>query len=96
MRRRVRRGSQTKKKSQTIHARRRALERYGIIVGPKAIKEIVNTIQRKRGGAEFVKRRTSRITIFDVPFRGKRVRVVYDSQRKNIVSFLSLKKKKEK
>jgi len=36
----------------------------------------------------FVERQSHRITVWDLNFKGKEVRVVYDNQRKSIVTFL--------
>jgi len=74
--------SLSKKQSQEIHARRRAYERYGVFILPGAMDALVKTIQK--GRAQFVKRQSNRISIFDVDNK----RVVYDRKRKTIVTFL--------
>lgn len=75
-----------KTKSQRLHAKRRALERYGISLNRKRYREIVADIQAGRG--EFIERRSHRISVWKVKIAGELVRVVYDKIRKTIVTVL--------
>lgn len=72
----------SKRKAQRRHAKRRALERYGMVVGEHTLDDMVRKIQRGEG--EFVERQSHRVTLWKVDGR----RVVYDKVRKTIVSFL--------
>jgi hypothetical protein len=76
-----------KAKAERTHARRRAAERYGIELGASTRGEIVAKI---RGGkSAFVKRQSLRVAIHDVTLGdGTTVRVVWDKQRAEIVTFL--------
>lgn len=76
----------TKEQSQNIHARRRFYQRFGIKLTKELKVHIVKMIQR--GFATLVEKQTNRVSLFDVCIEGKTVRVVYDKQRKNIVSAL--------
>ena len=76
-----------KAKAERIHARRRALERYGVEMGPATRRRIVSAIQR--GDATFVRRRSLRVSIFDVALGDVApMRVVYDRKRKELITVL--------
>ena len=75
-----------KDKALRVHSRRRAYERYGIELGPASRKAIVGAIQG--GLSRPVERQSLRVTVHDVEFDGGVVRVVYDSRRKELVTFL--------
>lgn len=73
----------TKAKCQARHAARRSLERYGFEINQAA------AIQKIQAGkARFIERQSLRITLWEVEAAGKRVKVVYDSKRKTIVTAL--------
>lgn len=77
----------SKKKSERLHARRRARERYGIEVGAHTRRRIIQAIQA--GRSKPVRRTSNRNTVHDVTLDDELVvRVVYDNQRKEIVTFL--------
>lgn len=78
--------NRTKEQSQNIHARKRFAQRFGIFLTKKLKAEIVQMIHN--GFATFVEKQTNRVSLFDVQIEGKTIRVVYDKQRKNIVSAL--------
>lgn len=74
----------SKRKNQIAHAKRRMLERVGYVVGESSLNSIVNQI---RGGkAKFVRRSSNRVTVWDVVYEEKKLRVVYDKLRKSIVT----------
>jgi len=75
-----------KVRSLRIHAKRRLSERYGIAVDRVGLAEIVILIQA--GKSRFVERQSNRVTVWDVPFRGQVVRVVYDTMRHAVVTAL--------
>jgi hypothetical protein len=79
-----------KKYSETIHARRRAEERYGIKLNSKGRIAIIRMIQR---GEKIRSRKlTNRLTEHILMFEDNLIRIVYDKERHNIVTFLPLKK----
>lgn len=75
-----------KAEAERRHARRRAMERYGIELGPAGRAELVAAI--RSGRSRLVVRQSLRVSVHDVPRDGGLVRVVYDRQRHEIVTFL--------
>lgn len=73
------------------HARRRALERYGVQLTKELRREIIRAIgsgdEKRR---TLVKRESLNRKIFDVPISGRTYRVVYDCRRSAIATFLPL------
>lgn len=86
LRKRSKRGKRSKYACQIKHAQRRALERYGIHCSYADLISIRDQIQSQR--AAFVERQSHRVTVWDLTHQQKEVRVVYDNQRKMIVTFL--------
>jgi hypothetical protein len=78
--------TRSKLRAQRKHAKRRALERYGLGLGRSDIAEVVKKIQA--GEAVFVEKQSGRVSVWDVEVGGKTARVVYDKLRKNIATFL--------
>jgi hypothetical protein len=78
----------SKQKAQRLHARRRALERYGMEVGNGTRQQIINAI--RQGRSTHVESQSHRISVHDVTLAHEEltVRVVYDKHRKEIVTFL--------
>ncbi|NMB91712.1 hypothetical protein GYA37_02600 [candidate division WWE3 bacterium] len=85
----------SKKQSQKIHAKKRAVERYGVSFNSKDILQLVKAIQNEK--AEFVEKISNRQTKFKVfvpeELKNKcpkhsEVLVIYDKKRKEIVTFL--------
>lgn len=76
-----------KKRSQNIHAKRRALERHNINLNRKVRQEVISDIQN--GNARFLGRYSNTRSLFLVNIEGKEVKVVYDKLRKNIATVLS-------
>jgi len=68
------------------HAKTRASERFGINFNQQVHDEVIEMI--KNGKAKFIEKQSNRITLFDVLIDGKECRVVYDKERKLIVTFL--------
>jgi hypothetical protein len=77
----------SKKKAQRSHFRRRCAERIGVYASKRLNDKIVKDIQS--GRARFVKRSSLRVTIWHVDIGGQPVEVVYDKQRKVIVTVLT-------
>lgn len=88
--RRERAARRTKAGAQTAHARTRAYERYGLRLDDADLKAIIADIQQ--GRAHFVCAQSLRVSVFDVKAGLEQVttRVVYDRQRKTIVTFLGM------
>jgi hypothetical protein len=72
------------------HAQRRYVERFGVAASRALISDFIKKIQD--GDAEFVRRRSHRVTIWDIAQEGKIVRAAYDKQRKMIVTFMRVGK----
>ncbi|MFA5195843.1 MAG: hypothetical protein WC401_08620 [Bacteroidales bacterium] len=69
-----------------VHARQRAIQRYGVNISNKKRKEIINMIHS--GVGKFVRRRSVRVTEWEIPLGGEIFRVLYDKIRKDVVTFL--------
>lgn len=82
-----------KSEAQNRHAKRRAMERYGIDLNRHKRLEMVHMIQN--GKAECVRKQSHRVSIFSLQYEGKEVIVVYDRQRKTLASFLPIEAKFE-
>lgn len=76
----------TKKDAERLHARKRASERYGIELNSKLRSNAVDQIQK--GTAQFLCRESHRVTVWNVSINDILARVVYDSQRHEIITFL--------
>lgn len=76
----------SKRAAQFEHARKRAMIRYGL----RLTKEMHDTIVSKihMTGSTLVERQSNRISVHDVKVDGELYRVVYDSNRKVLVTFL--------
>lgn len=70
------------------HARRRALQRYDLDLRDEDLDLITGMIQT--GKATFVEKQSNRVSVFTLKFKEKDVKVVYDRQRQNIVTFLPI------
>ena len=77
-----------KAECQRIHAKRRALQRFAINLDSHKQDEIVKLIQE--GKATFLRRDSTRVSIFAIRFESKLLKVVYDSQRKTLASVLPM------
>ena len=73
-----------KTQCQRIHAKRRFLERFGVQLTTADLQRYVALIQA--GSARFMGKVSNRVSLWDMPFGDKTVRVVYDKQRKTIVT----------
>ena len=81
-----------KAKSQRIHAKRRALQRYDISLNREDLEKIIQLIQTGKGRC--IEKQSNTRTIFIVEYKGKDCKVVYDKLRKNICTFLPMEDKK--
>lgn len=71
----------SKKKANKMHFRRRSLERVGAIVDESKIVRMIQTQQ-----LEFVYRHSNNRTVYRYEFMDKFYRVVYDKERKQIIT----------
>lgn len=71
---------------QNVHAKKRALERYGLILNKSDIMEIVKQIIR--GSAICLGKQTCSRTIFLTTYKGVELKVVYDKKRKSLRTIL--------
>ncbi len=81
----------SKKKSQFIHAQKRFKQRFGINFSRSMNDFFVSLIQK--GKAFFVEKQSCRISIWDIDYDQETFRVVYDKERKSIVTVLYDEKK---
>ena len=80
--------AKSKRKTLQVHAKRRMYARYGIVLTQQAKEEVVKAIQAGDGVATFIEKQSIRVSVWDVPLEGQVVRVVYDKQRKEVVTVL--------
>lgn len=75
-----------KKKAERIHARRRAAERFHLDV----TEEVRNLLKSKikKGEGIFLYRNSRRVSVWSLSLNEQTYKVVYDKQRKEIVTFL--------
>ena len=64
----------------------RAYQRYGWQLNKHELNLIAKRVQR--GDGTFVERQSNRVTVWDIEIKGEIARIVYDSQRHQIVTFL--------
>jgi len=76
----------SKKKAQQRHARKRFAERYGVVFDPRLERDFIQIIQS--GDARFVEKQSNRVSLFDITMGEEVFRVVYDKERKTIVTVL--------
>lgn len=86
-------GDNGKENSQRLHCIKRIRERVGIILTDQEYDHIVSCIRNEKKSDHFridyVRPQTNRLDIFEITFNGKEpVDVVYDKQRKTIVTVL--------
>ena len=72
--------------AQRFHAKKRALQRYGVNLPTTAQAAIVKLIQK--GQARWLKTQSNRVTHWAVEWEGKILPVVYDKLRKQLVTVL--------
>lgn len=77
----------SKSQAQRIHAKRRALQRYDLALNREQLDALVKRIQTG-DNVTFVLKQSNRISHYELEIEGKKVRVVYDRERHNIVTFL--------
>lgn len=76
-----------KKEAQEIHARRRAMTRFGVTFGPGRQAEAIRQIQAQE--AKFLDRQSNRVTVWEVVVEGNTLIAIYDASRKSIATVLT-------
>lgn len=84
---RRKRRNYSKASSQEFHAKKRALERYGLDLSNNDLFEIIKNI--KSGYAEHIQKQTNRLKLYKTLVKQTDVYVVYDKSRKTVVTFLT-------
>ncbi len=79
-------GKISKAKCQIKHCKRRALERYGVMLSRRQIADLVSQIQT--GKAKFIERQSHRVSKFLVHLGERDISCIYDNKRKTLVTFL--------
>jgi hypothetical protein len=74
--------------AQRIHAKKRAIERYGLELNQEDFKKL-NDLARS---SPVIKRMSNRLTLRKMVFNEDVIRVIYDSHRNQIVTFLPQKR----
>jgi hypothetical protein len=71
---------------QQLHARRRALERYGIGFNKAMRRQMLEMIERHQ--TTLLSKQSARVSLREAVLEGRQVRFVYDRKRKRVVTFL--------
>lgn len=77
-----------KKLGQSVHVKKRAIERFGITLNRDNLKEMVHMVQRQFG--IFVLKISGSKTSWAIPYKNKKFYVVYDKNTKNIATVMPL------
>ncbi len=85
--RRKRKRINSKKEAQRKHFEKRSLERVGVVLNRK---ELIYKIQGRE--LEFIKRQSHRVSVFRFEFLGDFYRIVYDKERKQIVTIFMIQR----
>lgn len=75
-----------KKVAQRFHAKKRATQRYGLTLTTEKQQAIVRLIQLGRG--RFIRNQSNRVSVWAVEYGGMILPVVYDKNRKVLVTVL--------
>lgn len=78
--------TRSKRQINHLHAKRRAMQRYGLDLNKSLHKQLAQAI--RDGHATFVKRRSRTRTVWLVELEGRKIRAVYDSNQHNLVTVL--------
>jgi hypothetical protein len=84
----MRRDSDNKIHAERIHAKRRALERYNLGLNREQLNELTQMIQQ--GKSRFLEKQSLRVSIHELQAFDRTLYVVYDKNRKTIITFLPL------
>jgi len=75
-----------KKRALRVHAKRRAKVRYGLTINKFRRRQIICLIQGEKG--KLLKKHSHRVSEWEIVFEGKKLRLLYDKNRKEIITFL--------
>lgn len=75
-----------KKRALRVHAKRRAQSRYGLTINKFRRRQIICLVQGRKG--VFLKEHSKRVSEWKIVFEGKELRLLYDRNRKEIITFL--------
>lgn len=88
----LQRQSPKTKKTLHVHARKRAYERYGLVLTQAIAQEFVCAIQQGQTGsgtlATLVRVQSLTRSLFDVRYRGDMYRVAYNRKLRSLTTFL--------
>ena len=76
----------SKTQAETAHAKQRAAERLGVNLNKEARRTLIHAIQH--GELHFVRRQSLRVSLFRCIINEQPIDLVYDRQRKRIITFL--------
>jgi hypothetical protein len=76
----------TKAQAERVHAKKRAKERYNLDLNRFDLREIIQQISLKQ--AKLLENKTNRLALYQIDVKGISCKVIYDRQRKQIVTFL--------
>jgi len=82
-----------KKRALRVHAKRRAKVRYGLTINKFKRRQIIYLIQG--GKSKLLKKHSQRVSEWETVFEGKKLRLLYDKKRKEIITFLPPLEKNE-
>lgn len=80
------------KKFRNQHSKDRALERYGLELNRFDLKEIIDKIRAEKG--YFIRRRSCRVSEWEVEVKGKLIRVLFDKIHNCIATVVPIDKKR--
>ncbi|TRZ50073.1 MAG: hypothetical protein D4S01_07380 [Dehalococcoidia bacterium] len=75
------------------HTARRIQERFGVFMGPVLYSQLIKEIQT--GVAQFIEKRSNRLSLFRTMYENQSLVLVYDKLRKTIVTVLHDTEQKE-
>ena len=76
----------TKAQSERIHTKRRAAQRFGLLLSREDLNGLVAQIHCRMPCATFLERQSLSRSLWEVDLRGNRAVAVYDKKRKTIVT----------
>jgi len=76
----------SKKQNQKTHAKRRALERLELNLTNEDLFHIGSKI--KKGESNFIRKISNRLTVHEVEYNSQTLKVVYDTTRHQVITFL--------
>lgn len=78
-----------KKNAQNAHFKRRMIERYNIFFNRKEKAKVLSSIKCDHEDAVFLYKKSNTRSVWQVEMQGKRIPIVYDRARQNLVTCLT-------